>query len=295
VHRAATVLEFLASCSDPVSFGQMAAALGMPRSSLHNICMALVDTGLIERGVDGRFQIGLRVVELARARLAKTELVGTFLETCREVGGIGETLVLGVLSGVDVVYVAVINADRPLAVRYQIGMRLPAWSTGTGKAILSTLGDANVKQLITSANTESGARAAGPDLENLLAELQATRQRGYSVDDEETSKGMVCIGVPIFEDNEEQARSAIAFSMVKASAKPFSTELTSKLTVLADTISRRLGSGPRLPQGASGTPVHEDLLAGDPPGIRADQIQGGQGHIERSAVHLEKAGQPPVL
>lgn len=245
VHRAAIVLDFLASCSDPVSFGQMAAAMDMPRSSLHNVCMALLDTGLIERGADGRFQIGLRVVELARARLSKTELVGTFLETCREVGGIGETLVLGVLSGVDVVYVAVINADRPLAVRYQIGMRLPAWSTATGKAILSTLGEANVKQLLTTASSDSRAKVAGPDLETLLAELAVTQKRGYSIDDEETARGMVCIGVPIFEDNEDQARSAIAFSMVKASAKPFSTDLTSKLTVLADTISRRLGSAPR--------------------------------------------------
>jgi DNA-binding IclR family transcriptional regulator len=228
----------------------MAASLDMPRSTLHNVCMALLDTGLIERGTDGRFQIGLRVVELARGRLAKTELVGTFLETCREVGGIGETLVLGVLSGVDVVYVAVMNADRPLAVRYQIGMRLPAWSTATGKAVLSTFSESSVKQLVTNASSESAARVASPDLGSLLAELAVTRERGYSVDDEETAKGMLCIGVPIFEDDELQARSAIAFSMVKASAKPFSTDLTSKLTVLADTISRRLGSAPRLPHHA---------------------------------------------
>lgn len=251
VHRAASVLEFLSSCADPVSFGQMATSLDMPRSTLHNVCMALLDTGLIERGADGRFQIGLRVVELARARLAKTELVGTFLETCREVGGIGETLVLGVLSGVDVVYVAVMNADRPLAVRYQIGMRLPAWSTATGKAILSTFSESSVKQLLSNATSESVAKVGAPDLESLLAELAVTRERGYSVDDEETAKGMLCIGVPLFEDDELQARSAIAFSMVKASAKPFSTDLTSKLTVLADTISRRLGSVPRLRHGAS--------------------------------------------
>src|ERR1700760_1745982 len=178
----------------------MATSLDMPRSTLHNVCMALLDTGLIERGADGRFQIGLRVVELARARLAKTELVGTFLETCREVGGIGETLVLGVLSGVDVVYVAVVNADRPLAVRYQIGLRLPAWSTGTGKAILSTHSESGVKQLLTTAGPDNGARIPGPDLDSLLAELAVTRDRGYSVDDEETAKGMLCIGVPLFED-----------------------------------------------------------------------------------------------
>lgn len=204
--------------------------------------MALVDTGFVERGADGRFQIGLRIVELARARLASTELVGTFLDTCREIGGIQETLVLGVLSGTEVVYVAVINADRPLAVRYQIGMRLPASSTATGKAILSTLGDPAVKQLFTSSRSESGAGATGPDLDTLLADLEFTRERGYSIDDEETAKGMLCIGVPLFEDSERTARSAIAFSMVKASAKPFSTELTSNLTRLATTISRRLGA-----------------------------------------------------
>jgi DNA-binding IclR family transcriptional regulator len=147
-----------------------------------------------------------------------------------------------VLSGIDVVYVGVVNADRPLAVRYQIGMRLPAWSTGTGKAILSTLSEQAVKQLLTSVGSDSATPTPVPRLEDLLAELQLTRQRGFSIDDEETAKGMVCIGVPVFEDDEPTVRSAIAFSMVKASAKPFSTDLTSKLTRLANTISRRLGS-----------------------------------------------------
>jgi IclR family transcriptional regulator, blcABC operon repressor len=240
IYRAASVLNCLAETGDPLSFTQLADSIDMPRSSLHNVCMALVETGFIERGSDSRFRIGLRVVELARVRLAKTEMVGTFLEASREIGAIDETIVLAVLSGTEVVYVAVVNADRPLAVRYQIGMRLPAWYTATGKAILSTLSTPTVRELFGGTLQANGSRT--PDIDSLLIDLQLTRERGYSIDDEETAKGMVCVGVPVFEGGEPHARGAIAFSMVKASAKPFSTELTTKLMTLGTTIGSRLGA-----------------------------------------------------
>lgn len=73
VHRASLVLGALAACSEPVSFGQLAAKVQLPRSSLHDVCTALVQEGLVDRGSDGLFQVGFRIVELARIRLARTD------------------------------------------------------------------------------------------------------------------------------------------------------------------------------------------------------------------------------
>src|ERR1700744_555244 len=83
VHRASLVLGALAACSEPVSFGQLAAMVPLPRSSLHDVCTALVQEGFVDRGSDGLFQVGFRMVELARIRLARTNLVGSFLNVCQ--------------------------------------------------------------------------------------------------------------------------------------------------------------------------------------------------------------------
>jgi DNA-binding IclR family transcriptional regulator len=241
VHRASLVLGALAACSEPVTFGQLAAMVPLPRSSLHDVCTALVAEGFVDRGSDGLFQVGFRIVELARIRLARTNLVGSFLSVCQQSSAIRETTVLSVLRGSDVVYVAFVNANHPLAITYQIGMRLPAHLTASGKAILATLPPARVRDVMGSA-LAADDEGGGVRLDGLLAELELTRARGFSVDDEGTARGMVCIGAPIFEGNDRRACAAIGISMVKATAHPFETELTDELSQLAKKVSLMLGA-----------------------------------------------------
>lgn len=245
VHRASLVLDALAASGKPMAFGELADLVDLPRSSLHNICTALAETKLIERDESGRFRIGLRVVELARTRLAGSDLVNTFIAACRDSGqALNETVVLAVRNGADVVYVACINTDQPLAVRYQIGLRLPAACTASGKAILATLPDEQVAAVVGERPvTRLNPERTGP-VEGLLADLKRTRERGYSVDDEDTARGMICIGAPVFEGHDSVlkggntvARGAIAVSMVKAGARPYEKNVQA----LAREISRRLG------------------------------------------------------
>jgi DNA-binding IclR family transcriptional regulator len=242
IRKAALVLDALASSSEPLTFGQLALVVDLPRSSLHNICTTLVDTGFIDRNSDGRYEVGLRIVELARVRLANTDLVGSFMNVCRESSSLNETTVLSVLSGADVVYVAFINADHPLAVRYQIGMRLQACFTASGKAILATLPENRVRHLVGDSVESRLNPATRKSVSQLLEELALARERGFSVDDEETARGMACIGAPIFEGDEKEACGAIAISMVKALSKPFEPELMLEIQRLANMISRRLGA-----------------------------------------------------
>jgi DNA-binding IclR family transcriptional regulator len=245
VHRASLVLSALAACSEPVTFGQLAAMVPLPRSSLHDVCTALVEEGFVDRSSDGQFQVGFRIVELARIRLARTNLVSSFLDVCHGASALRETTVLSVLRGPDVVYVAFVNADHPLAVTYQIGMRLPAHLTASGKAILATLPAERVREVTGGVLAAGAEPEAGPGrdrLAGLLAELEVTRARGFSVDDEGTARGMVCIGAPIFAGNDRHACAAIGISMVKATARPFETEMTDELSCLAKRVSTALGS-----------------------------------------------------
>lgn len=215
VGRAAAVLTALGESEHPLSFSELSRSVALPRSSLHNLCGALVDAELVERSEDGRFQVGWRVVELARSRLRSMSLVRTFLDVVDSDKGIPETIVLSVLRGSDVVYVALVLGSQRVAVRYDVGMRLPAAFTASGKAILSTLDDADVRRLVGRV-MDSDLVAAGPKtIEVLLSQLRETRDAGFAIDDEETAHGMICVGFPVYDRSGRHASGAVAVSAIK--------------------------------------------------------------------------------
>jgi DNA-binding IclR family transcriptional regulator len=121
-------------------------------------------------------------------------------------------------------------------------MRLPAAFTASGKAILATLPPERVAELVGSQVNNPNAWGQRKQLHQLVEELQATRQRGYSIDDEETARGMTCIGAPIFAGSQREAVGAVAMSLVKSTATWFDTRLSEYVRHIAGDTSRRMGA-----------------------------------------------------
>lgn len=240
IDKAVVILNVLAANGEPVTFSQLASQVVMARSSVHDVCSALVRTGLAEKSADGKYQIGMKLVELSRHRLASMQLVQAFQRVSRSMGRPVDTVVLSVLNGPDVIYVSFIDGNRPLAVRYEIGMRLPAAFTASGKAMLATLPEREVRSVLGASvrNPRDGAVKLTDDL---LTELQDGRERGFCIDDEETAPGMACIGSPIFAGGSDSAVGAVAVSVVKSATSWYDEDLTGYLRGLAGTVTQELG------------------------------------------------------
>jgi IclR family acetate operon transcriptional repressor len=79
-----------------------------------------------------------------------------------------------------------------------IGSRLPAYCTSLGKAMLAYLPDDEVDRLYEAPGALAmRTRNTITSVARLKSELAAIRRRGYAVDQEETTEGIVCIGSPI--------------------------------------------------------------------------------------------------
>ncbi|MHB9148880.1 MAG: IclR family transcriptional regulator [Thermoleophilia bacterium] len=241
IEKAASVLDELSRSGSALSFGELAAQVPIARSSLHDLCTGLVRTGLVEKTSDGRYLLGLKIVELARNRIARMDIVSAFQSVCREWQGLDETIVLSVPSESDVVYVSFIDGLRPLAVRYQLGLRLPAAFTASGKAILATLPANEITAALGSSLEHTSPSGKRKNLSVLLTELETARQEGFSVDDEETAAGMLCFGAPVFGRGQEGAIGAVAVSLVKSSVA-LRRDLAVQVRQIAARISRLLGA-----------------------------------------------------
>ena len=200
VSRAVLLLERLARQRRPMSSSMLAAELSLPRSSVHGLCNTLLHHGLLRRQGDGGFLIGSGVMKLAQAFAADTNVTQEFGEMWRDIGqSPDESVILSVLDGTDCVYVAVRNSLRPLGLAFNVGMRLPAHLTGTGKAILAWLPRRTLDALFPDGPlerlTDHGPRSTG----ELHAELADIRERGFSVDDEGVRCGVLSFGAPVFD------------------------------------------------------------------------------------------------
>ena len=240
IDKAGMVLRAIADAGNP-TFSDLAARVPIARSSLHDVCSSLVRTGLVDKTPDGRYEIGMLVVELSRRRLASMNIVNAFHQAIARMGAVQETVVLAVSSGPDVTYVSFVDSGRPLAVRYEIGMRLPAAFTATGKAMLATRRTDEVGRLydstISSPNPRQGAKTRG----RLLEEMVETRNRGFSIDNEETAAGMICIGAPVFSAESDVAVGAVAMSLVKHAEFSLDSRFTDPITSIARDMTLLLG------------------------------------------------------
>lgn len=242
VLKAARLLDEVAASRDALTLGELAARLELPKSSTLGLCTSLTVTGLLKRFDDGTYHLGTHLVDLAHAYLARTDLTKEFDTALATIKVLHEEgAVLAVRDGTDVVYVACRNGTRPVGLTYRIGMRLPLSCTATGKALISTMSDGEVRQLYRGKRlprlTENSCRSIGA----LLEDLHAIRARGYACDNEETREGMCCVGVPIIDAAGGAAVAAVAVSMLKGSNNPRKSELVvSKLQELAQMLSHRL-------------------------------------------------------
>jgi DNA-binding IclR family transcriptional regulator len=216
VARALTLLDRLARGREPMTLARLSSELALPKSSVHGLCTTLVSFGYLRRQADGSFLIGPRVMGLAEAFVAGTDVAQEFNALW---GGSGmapeETVLLSVLSGNEALYVAVRNGARPLGIALNVGMRLPAYLSGSGKAMLAQLPAEEVRRRFTG-QLSTRLTSKGPrDIESLLKELALTRKRGYSIDDEAVREGVYSFGAAVF-DASGDAVAAVAVCITKA-------------------------------------------------------------------------------
>jgi DNA-binding IclR family transcriptional regulator len=200
VSRALALLERLALEREPMSLARLASDLELPKSSVHGLCSTLVSFGYLRRQSDGAFLIGPRVMGLAEAFVSGTDVAQEFNALWADRRSAPEeTIVLSVLSGGEALYVAVRNSARPLGLAFNVGMRLPAHLSGSGKAMLAQLPADEVARRLAG-NLRVRLTHKGPrNLEALNKELALTRRRGYSIDDECVREGVYSFGAPVFD------------------------------------------------------------------------------------------------
>lgn len=199
VSRAIRILGLLADAhGKPMGVSEIARALGAAKSSTSNLCAVLEEGGLIHRH-DAGFTLGRRTVELGGAYLATFDQVREFYRLCLASDALSHELVqIAVLDRTDVLYLARHEGRAPLRLSASIGDRYPAAITAVGNALLAKLDPAAVAERFSHPDafprlTEDSTA----NIEELQKKLEATRERGYALDDGGVHPGVYGLAIVV--------------------------------------------------------------------------------------------------
>lgn len=113
-----------------------------------------------------------------------------------------ETVHSAVQSDNSVIYLDKVESDSSIFINTQMGVKNYMYCTGVGKCLLSYKTEAQIDQILSfplKAKTYNTITRR----EALLNELKLSRERGYSMDNEEIEIGLTCVGFPVFKGFED--------------------------------------------------------------------------------------------
>lgn len=203
VDRALRILTVVGGAARGLSLEELAARLGIPKSSLHRILAALKFRRYVSQPEPGGpYFLGPEMLATAfrfHDALDLRALIHPLL--ARISGELNETTHMAVLDGAEVIYQDKIEAVHSIKLSSVIGGRNPAHATGVGKALLAWTypTDQAAKAWAERwAPLISKTKRTVSSPAQLAEQLAKVREQGYAIDFEENELGVRCAAVPIF-------------------------------------------------------------------------------------------------
>jgi len=244
ITRAVAILDLLAAEGSAMGPSAIARRLGLPKSSVANICATLTESGLL-RPLDGGVMLGQRLAHFGAAYLGSVDQVRLFQESCELFeAGAKDTAQLAMLTdGLGVVYLAKRQGVYPVQLASAPGRTLPATCTATGKAMLAALEEDDLRDRLAQCGPLPRLTTKSvTTIKQLSAELAKIRQRGYALDEEEVIEGVVCVAVAIPRQGRTDPLLAVSITILKPRAtKALLAELAKELVEVTESVGLGLG------------------------------------------------------
>jgi IclR family pca regulon transcriptional regulator len=203
-----------------LQLSEVARAAGLSRAAARRFLFTLVQLGYV--AVQGRtFSLRPRVLELGYAYLSGIGLPEVAQPHVKSlVRRVNESSSVAVLDDGDIVYVARVPTKRIMAVVIAVGTRFPAYATSMGRVLLAALPpddlDAYVARVRMTAHTPWTVTSPA----GLRAALDAVRERGYAIVDQELEEGLRSAATPLH----DRAGRVVAAVNVSVHASRISVE-----------------------------------------------------------------------
>ncbi|MHB8731496.1 MAG: IclR family transcriptional regulator [bacterium] len=196
MERSVMLLRYVSSAGEPVGIRECSRTLGVPRSALHRIAHTLAATGMLQTDANGRYRLGPLARGIAGGFAEDHQLLRAAIrEMETELKDV--TSHAGRVDGGRVLVLAAREGQGPVKVSVHAGDRFYVHCTAIGKALLASLDDADVADIVRAHGLPPRTPHTITTLAAFRRELAQVQKRGFAVTMEESTLGVASIGVPI--------------------------------------------------------------------------------------------------
>ncbi|WP_156755839.1 IclR family transcriptional regulator [Actinokineospora pegani] len=217
--RALDIL-LLFSADKPVWTGaEIAARLGVARSTGYRYLQSLTGTGFLEEAAGG-FRLGPRIFELARLARAGIGLSEVALPAMRALAAnVTETVLLTRRSGRSVVCLDLVEAQHAVRLSYERGHVLPINAGAAAEVLLAWADPGEVTAVLNQAPLERFTAKTLTDPDALRTRLAHIRKRGVAISQGELDDHILGVAAPI-RDAAGSVCAAISVAALAARVPP---------------------------------------------------------------------------
>ncbi len=239
--KALRVIELFCASPEPRGVSDLARQLALPKSNVHRILKTLEAEGYLRQTTQKTYALTFKIWSLGVMMMSRVDVKSVAPPHMQHlVAATGESCLLAVLDGHDVVYIDKIESNQAIQATTRIGSRIPAHCVGTGKAMLAFQSDDFIESLLPTLKAYTPATVCEPQA--VIEQLKLARKRGYSINRGEFRLGVSGVGAAIL-DQDGRAVAGVGIWGPDDRIAPQIEELGAQVALCAKAISSELGHG----------------------------------------------------
>lgn len=203
--RALSVLNELSRHNQGLTLSELAQKVTLPTSTAHRLLTTLQNERYVRFAKEHNLWfVGVQAFEVGAAFVRSRDIVciaRPFMRRLMEESG--ETVNIAVHDNGEVVFLEQVESRNMMRAIAGPGGRVPAHSSGIGKAFLASMSQAEAMAVIKRQGPECSVSKSLISRERFMAELKRIRKRGYAVDDEDFAVGLRCVAGMIYNEHGE--------------------------------------------------------------------------------------------
>lgn len=203
------ILRLLMTTDAPISAARIATQLRLPRSTTYQLLKVMVDAGFVMHLKPHRtYGLGAAAYSLAQAYSTQQPLVRASTRHAQALAKLagGSAHVSRLSSGMEVLYVLEERSAAAVSLITDVGVRLAAERTASGRVMLAALPDAELKARVDAAGL-------GRQWQKIHTMVQQVRLRGWAEETEEVSVGQSSIAAAVLDHTGRPAAAlAVTFT-----------------------------------------------------------------------------------
>ena len=198
--RGLDVLEALARAEEGIlGVSAIAQQVGLDKATVTRLLQTLIAAGYVVREPATRqYRLTGKILNLAHVASAGLDLLSLARPHLRRLrDGLNETVHLGVLGDLSVVYLDKLESSNTIQLVSAVGQTMPLHSTSLGKAMLSALPEDEMESRLARMDFARRTERTICDIDEFRLEVNRTRERGYATDDRENEPLGACVAAAI--------------------------------------------------------------------------------------------------